>query len=262
MKRKTKTAREIAYFDRYPSPDTLWKRIQETDLPLLLEVDEAFVAARAIHEGDPYVRFELESRILANQTPAEIANRMLIPAEVVTEYEDYFFDVRGRLHMTSWIAREAIQRHPSGLLHAKDVGPFWRWIGFHFGVGPLERTLGSLHVEVLRDKGLDAYWQAGTEIDVDLKLLVLIERFPMPRTQSELISWFEIQEEILSLRRPPNEDLLSPLQLELHLFDETEDEVLEIGEGRRGSRHGAQVVRMLKTIFNVKRQPVGQTNAA
>lgn len=261
MEKKTWKRREYAQLGPCPTPDLLWKRIQNTDLPSLLQVDDAFIAARSLYEGDTLLRASLEARVLANQSPAEIANRMRIPAEVVTEFEDYFFSVRERFHMTGWIAHEAIRRRPTGELLAGDVGPFWRWVGFNFGPEALEFVLSAVSVEVLRVQGLDAYWQSGTPIDVDLKLLVLIERLPLPTTRAELISWLEIQEELLSLRSLPSEDLLTPLQLEMHPFGEPEVAVSAVEAEGRGAKDEFKVFRLLKTIFDVKRRPVGQTNA-
>lgn len=261
MEKKTWKRWEYAQAGPCPTPDLLWKRIQDTDLPSLLQVDEAFVAARAIQDGDAFVRYELEARVLANQSPAEIANRMHIPVEVVTEFEDYFFFVRERFHMTGWIAREAIRRHPSGALLAGDVGPFWRWVGFNFGPEALEFVLSAVSVEVLRIQGLDAYWRSGMPIDVDLKLLVLIERLPLPTTRAEWISWLEIQKELSTLRSLPSEDLLTPLQLEIHPFGSPD--VAASADETKGVRTEDEfrVFRLLKTIFDVKRRPVGQTNA-
>ena len=262
MAKRTWKSRKFAQLGICPTPDGLWKRIQHTDLPSLLQVDEAFVAARAIHEGDPLLRAELEARVLSNQSPAEIASRMHIWAEVVTEYEDWFFDIRERLGMTSWIAHEAIRRRPTGELLAGDVGPFWRWIGFSFGPEVLEFVLTAVSVEALRIQGLDAYWQRGIPIDVDLKLLVLIERFPLPTTRAELNSWLEIQEELLSLQSLPIEDPLTPLQLEMHPFGEPEVAVSAVDAEGLGAKDEFKVFRLLKTIFDFKRRPVGQTNAA
>ncbi|WP_397570433.1 hypothetical protein [Schlesneria sp. T3-172] len=262
MEKKTWKRQRFVQLSPCPTPDLLWKCIQNTDLPSLLQVDEAFVAARAIHEGDAFVRDELEARVLANQSPAEIANRMRIPAEVVTEYQDYFFDVRGRFHMTGWIAHEAIRRHPSGELLAGDVGPFWRWVGFNFGPEALESFLTAVSVDVLRIQGLDAYWQRGLPINVDLKLLVLILRLPLPTTRAELVSWLEMQEELFSLQSLPVDDLLTPLRLEMHPFGEPELAVSTFEVEGRGAEDEFKVFRLLKTIFDVKQRRVEQANVA
>ncbi len=80
--------RKPAYSGVCPTPDCLWRRICETDLPSLLQSDEAFSAALAIHLGDELVRSELQARVLADQPQAKIAERMGITIDTVADYHD------------------------------------------------------------------------------------------------------------------------------------------------------------------------------
>jgi hypothetical protein len=55
----------------------------------------------------------IEARVLAGQTPAEIAAMENLPIEVVEGYESLLFDVRNKLHAPSYIRNYAIGLDPN-----------------------------------------------------------------------------------------------------------------------------------------------------
>ena len=62
-----------------------------------------------IRMGPPDQRIELESRILARQSSTEIAERLDVSAGAIDAYESAFFDVRSRLHSTSYVLKKVIE---------------------------------------------------------------------------------------------------------------------------------------------------------
>jgi hypothetical protein len=251
--------RKYADLGMCPTPDRLWKRVCGTNLQPLLEMDPAFSAAHIIHGGNPFVRFELQSRILANQVQVEIAAKMGLSLDVIATYEDFWWNVRDRLEATSWITHEAIQRRPSGELLPSDIGPFWRWIGFHFGSAVLESFLAAATPETLCAIGLDCYWQKDSPLNVDLKLLVLAQRLPIPKTEKEWIRLTRCQELLWEIQNVRTEDLASPLTLEMSPFSEAEVTGPSI-ESRSSSNVDAVDDRT--DIFDVKSCPVVQSLVA
>lgn len=201
-----------------PAPDRLWKHVQRGDLPSLLCRDPAINAAFLIHQGDMLRRAQLEARILANQPQSEIATKMTLAIETLIEFEDWFFSVRDRLAMSSWIMHEVIRRRPNFELSVGDVGCFWRFIAFVYGPVALEAYLAAVDTETLQRKGLDAYVQRETSLDPELKLLVLIERLPHPRTPQEHMRRRLLLDELVTLRRTSAHEFLSPLTLEESLM--------------------------------------------
>jgi hypothetical protein len=65
-------------------------------------------AARLLYEGDSEARTEVEARILAGQTDAEIAWLTNIPTSTITVYEGLFFRCREHLDARDWISLQAI----------------------------------------------------------------------------------------------------------------------------------------------------------
>lgn len=240
-----------------PTPDRLWKSTCGTDLPSILERDEAFSAAHTIHGGNPLIRSELQARILANQPQREIAARMGLPIDVVANYEDWWFDVRDRFEATSWIAHEAIQRRPTGELLAGDIGPFWRWLGFHFGPSVLESFLTAASPESLCSNGLDAYWQKSSTLDADLKLLIMAQRMPVPRTEKQLLRLSRFHAVLWDVKDVRTDDLLRPVTLEMSPFGEPEFHLSPIE-----SQDPTEELEDPTTIFDVKSRPVVQTLVA
>src|SRR5437764_3726563 len=51
-------------------------------------------AARAVWEGDPAVRGELEARLLTDEPVEQVAGRVGLPAPAVEAYGEVFFSVR------------------------------------------------------------------------------------------------------------------------------------------------------------------------
>ena len=210
------SARYSSFFDTaevFSTVDMCWRAANRTDPPAIPIGDSAFCAALATHDGDDLVRFELEARVLAGQTDAEIGAKMNLPEDVMARYVHWFFNVRSRLDNPSWIARNAIRRRPDGTLQNEDIGPWLRWFGFNFGPVTLETLLVAVDREALKQGGIDALLQDGVLLDPEYKLLIAIERMPIPRTPREHKRMLRYQK-ILSLRGPlVASEILRPLQM-------------------------------------------------
>jgi len=78
-----------------------------TGLPTDEHIDKSFT----IRTGDDsLLRGELEARILAKQTDAEIGKRCGLDAGVIAWYASLFFDVRPRIEAMDWLVRNVIGR--------------------------------------------------------------------------------------------------------------------------------------------------------
>lgn len=65
--------------------------------------------ARRIHKGSQRRRLEIQARLLARQTPEQIAKRVDLPAKAIVAFEALFFHVQDRLNATEWIRKQAIK---------------------------------------------------------------------------------------------------------------------------------------------------------
>ena len=204
----------------FSTVDDRWKHACQ-GIPLAIpHSDPAFDAALRIRNGDELVHFELEARVLADQSRDEIAAKMSIPCDTVAAYEHWFFAAREHLTVTGWIEREAIRRRPTGVLEREDLGPFWRWIGFTHGLFVLESLLRAVDRNTLKLTGIDAYLEDDVPLDPHFKLLILIERMPVPKTSRQWEQLLRCQQ-VLSLPVVAKaEDLLTPLTMTCLPFSE------------------------------------------
>jgi len=89
---------------------------------------EIYAAYRLSEEGGPK-RLEIEARLLARQSPGEIAERVGLPAAVVETYEALFFQVSDRLAGRDWITLRAIGRWSGDVIPAVLL----RGLAYHHG---------------------------------------------------------------------------------------------------------------------------------
>ena len=93
-------------------------------------------AARDIWLDNSQIRWELEARILLNQSRQEIADVMVLPAKVILAYERLFFDVRERLAAKDYIVGYVLKRQEP--LTPQHVGRIWAFFAYFGGVFVLE----------------------------------------------------------------------------------------------------------------------------
>lgn len=65
--------------------------------------------AEEIHNGNKARRLEIQARLLARQTPEQVAKQLGLSAKAVVAYEALFFHIKDRLNATHWIIKRAIK---------------------------------------------------------------------------------------------------------------------------------------------------------
>ena len=230
MQKRTKKRHEIEEFDVFPTPDRRWKLACRTNLPSILDRDPAFSAARAIYQNNTLQRAELESRLLAEESDATIALRMGMPIEVVDEFAYWFYDLTGRLGMTSWILHAAVRRRPTGTLASDDWAILWKTIGYSYGPLVLEELLKAVDPETLHNKGIDAYLERDVPLDPAFKVLILIERMSAPETPEQWDRFHRCRRAMSIAAVPQSGDLLSPFKPEFLAFIEPDVTVKATGQ--------------------------------
>jgi hypothetical protein len=97
----------------------------------------ALAAAHQLAENDGPLRWEVEARLLARQTDAEIAQACQLAPQNVAWFESLFFHVRDRLDSLDWIASKI----GHGAILPGDLRRIWRYFGYHAGVLVLETII-------------------------------------------------------------------------------------------------------------------------
>ncbi len=159
--------------------DGRWHHALETDRALIPSGDPAFAAALAIYQGDRLIRAELEARVLANEPAPRIAEKMAVTPEVVETYLDWFFYARPTKSNWLYIDCCAIGRQEDQVPFGRhEIGLFWKWIAWNFGLKRLEQLLVAVDPKILRRAGIDAYWERDADLELPFKVAIALERLP------------------------------------------------------------------------------------
>ncbi len=129
-------------------------------------------------------RWELQARILADQPAEEIAMAMDLPIGMVTAFEADYFNVRQSLQHSSIVVHTIIGIPPTEEWSASDLGKFWMWVGFAYGVAAIELTIPpfkSLSPK-MQALGLLAYLHPKCDACDELRLLVAGKVTPVAAT--------------------------------------------------------------------------------
>ncbi len=133
------------------------------------------------------IRWELEGRIVANQPAEDIAQRMCLPKSVVEQYEADHFHVRPSLAHASVVLFEVIGVSMNDTWAPAEVGKFWKWLGFTYGVSTLDQVIPPFRDldDKLRSRGLRAYLAPECNVCEQFRVLVAAKLVPAAATLSE-----------------------------------------------------------------------------
>jgi hypothetical protein len=171
-----RTVEELRRYDPHLTPDDRWKSAVATvaegrrastrhDPPevveavaFLRELDKAkddkgreavrarwpdLAAARRLYEGDGPLLWEVQARVLAGQTDAEVAAACGLTPGAVGYFETLFFSVRDKLGAPDWVDRMAIRPGSTSWAACGDLGEAWRSLGYHGGLLVLDLVVAA-----------------------------------------------------------------------------------------------------------------------
>lgn len=95
------------------------------------------VASR-IYEGQQLIRYSLEALVVANATPAEIAQQTGLTERQVRLYEERYFDIRSRLKHDTLVANLAYAPALIKGVAGDDPDIYWKMVAHLFGRDVLE----------------------------------------------------------------------------------------------------------------------------
>ena len=116
------------------------ERPSALDVLLPAGIGDAIQQAHEVWEANRTRRWMLEAWLLTGEPMDVIADKLLLPVEVVTWYERLFFDTHGRLQIPSFIIHAAVGRE----IHRptrQAVGAIWRLFGYRLGPHVLEAVI-------------------------------------------------------------------------------------------------------------------------
>jgi hypothetical protein len=115
---------------------------EEVDHVRLVQQMPDLYSAFTLHtEEAAAARWELEARVLADESTGVIADTMAMTPEVVAWYEAIFFQVRDRLGARGYIAHQVIKWHGDS---EPDLGQIWKLFAYRGGPVVLESLIHGL----------------------------------------------------------------------------------------------------------------------
>jgi hypothetical protein len=162
-------------------------------------------AARQFHEGGGKKVVEVQARLLAGQSPAEIAGITSLPVSLIKTYEALFFHVTDRLHARDWITAKAIGWFGFDPTRGRNRGTVLRAFAYHAGLLVLEAVLPYLLPDTLpAEPTLDP---ASPEGRLDRCIRLAIELHMLPWTDAAALKLFRIHSgTIAEAQQPPLAD--------------------------------------------------------
>lgn len=108
---------------------------------LALRHPDMYWAVDMFNNADAAWRYEVEARILANESIAEISSRMNMRPGAMEVYERLFYDVRPRLKHSSYILHIAIGPALHKGLRESDYHLIWKYYAFTYGPRMLDAVI-------------------------------------------------------------------------------------------------------------------------
>jgi len=134
----------------------------------LLDANPALYGAYEIYDASDECnepRWELEARLLASESFADIAQRLGVEAEVIETYERVFFDVIGRLDAPGVIIHTVIGKAVQMGLAERQYDCLWKLLGYRVGSSVLDAFIykfNSPSVPMTPDE-TSAFWNDQTK---------------------------------------------------------------------------------------------------
>jgi hypothetical protein len=162
-------------------------------------------AARQFHEGGGKKVVEVQARLLAGQSPAEIASITSLPISLIKTYEAFFFQVTDRLHARDWITAKAVGWFCLDPTRGRDRATVLRAFAYHAGLLVLEAVLPYLLSETMpAEPTLDP---ASPEGRLDRCIRLAVEIHMLPWTDAVALRLFRIHSGIIAeAQQPPSAD--------------------------------------------------------
>jgi len=108
---------------------------------LALRYPDMYWAVDMYKNADAAWRYEVEARILANESVSEISSRMDMRPGAMEIYERLFYDVRSRLRHSSYILHIAIGPALHKGLKESDYHLIWKYYAFTYGPRMLDAII-------------------------------------------------------------------------------------------------------------------------
>jgi hypothetical protein len=141
------------------------------NLPRLARAHPEILGAYLVRQGDSLRRWEVEARLLADQSDRDITDRVGVSAGIIGAYDALFYDVRTWLSRSDWIAAGVLGPRLYTGFEVDDIEFVWKVLGYQHG--PLVLDVLIDHVKA------GGQSTANPELAEQLDLLIKVTATPV-----------------------------------------------------------------------------------
>ena len=181
---ETKSRRQLRQDDDWTGRAKRFLRLATRDEAKAFRSDPELGAAWHFSTSGGLKRAEVEARVLARQSPDEIAVACRLGTSVIKLYETLCFAVRDRLNAQSWVQHNVLGPKTWEPLQRDGVGWTWKAFGYAYGPVAIDELINAVAHSELLQFGLDAYLLPHSTLDLGLKFLISARRLPLVEEMS------------------------------------------------------------------------------
>lgn len=144
-------------------------------------------AALRLHEQDDPLTWEIEARILADQSDEEIANRTNQPVDVITWFAALFFAVRDTLQAGDYITNQVLNGKPLDGFGDDNVREYWGMLAYESGLIALDVAIQNYKLAKPKSGAfrLSHYFDRDSRVPLDFQSLVATLLLPYDSRTSD-----------------------------------------------------------------------------
>jgi hypothetical protein len=162
----------------------------------LLEMDTPLFEARALHfepGAAQNLRYELEARLLANQSYTEIEAKAGVAAIVAETYEYIFFDVRSRLPQPGLITHAVIKLSAQKGISEREPDVLWKMFAYWCGTAFLDLLIYRFNqpIKPASSSEIATFIVDDIREQLQLKAMIAVRAMPLNwQTQTEVLNLY------------------------------------------------------------------------
>lgn len=143
-------------------------------------ISPALAAAHEIFVRNGPQRWEIEARLVAGESAAQIARKCGLSRGTVARYAETFFDVQSALDARDYLVVHVVGRGIYEGFRNEEVKNFWAWVAMSDGVRGLDAIVTAFTKVQRADRPptLMAYLEPGVDVDPGIQALVAATVLP------------------------------------------------------------------------------------
>ena len=164
----------------------------------------AFTEALTIYTGNDPQTWEIQSRLAAGATDAEIASRCGMDAAIVADFERFFWSVREFFDLPGWLYRKLFPGWLWPTFRDDELDRFWLFAALDGGAATLDIFIEAFH----------AAWKTGTapvlsvylqpNSPVPLNMQAAVATFVLPANQNTAEAWITSHLRLMQVEAMPD----------------------------------------------------------